>query len=231
VDRLGNEVRSVSKPSGQAKQIAARGNEGTMTVTYPNGYIPDPGIILGRVPEPPAPEPNIAELVARFQIDTEALIESMRKSHQGQIAEQQRKIDHLADNWERTRAEFSELRQRIEAAVHDMNEAVKEALNAQREAVKHAAKASDAAAVFDKLKASQPDFHRMVRDLDLKISGAIDKTTHAMDLIKVVSERLDEFETVAVDYEETKGQVRGIDHIVKNLDADSKQRRRTEIRG
>jgi uncharacterized coiled-coil DUF342 family protein len=214
----------MSKPSGQGKQIAARG--GDMGV-----QIQDPGIILGKLADMPPPEPPVAELIARFQIDTEALIADMRKSHQSQLAEQQRKIDHLTDNWERTRAEFSELRGRIEAAVHDMVEGVKEALNAQREAVKHATKASDAAAVFDKLKASQPDFHRMVRDLDLKISGAIDETTKTVELCNGLSRRLDEFETVAVDYEETKGQLRGIDHIVKNLDADHKQRRRTEIRG
>lgn len=188
-------------------------------------------VVLGKVAEPPVPEPNVAELIARFQLDTETLIDAIRKDHQAQIVEQQRKIDQLADNWTGLQAEFRELRTRIEDAIHRMNEAVKEALNAQRESSNNARKAADAAAVFDKLKASQPDFHRMVRELDAKISGAIDKTQHQADIVHGLSVRLDELDAVAVDYEETKGSVRSIDHLVKNLDAESKQRRRTEIRG
>lgn len=201
-------------------------------ITEANEKLANAGlVVLGKVAEPPPPEPNVAELIARFQIDTETLIDKLRRDHQGQLVEQQRKIDQLSDSWDSLRAEFKTLRGAIDSAVHDLNEGVKEALNAQRHSARHAQEAASSVAVFDKLKASQPDFHRMVRDLDAKISRAVDATTHQGDLVRDLSVRLDELDAVAVDYEETKGSVRSIDNLVKNLDAESKTRRRTEIRG
>lgn len=188
--------------------------------------------VLGKAVESPGlPAPPVEELIARFQLDTEALIAGIRRDHQAQISEQDRKIGKLTDTCDRVLAEFAGLKRTIEEALHEMRGGVAEALNAQREAVRHATNASNSAAVFDKLKASQPDFHRMVRELDLKIAGALDRMTKLEGLHGDLNRRLDEFDVVAEDYEETKGTVRGLDLVVKDLNASDKARRRTEIRG
>lgn len=171
------------------------------------------------------PEPSVPELIARFQIDTESLIATMRKEHQGQISAQDRKVAALEDQWTAARSELAAIRGVVDEALHSIRQGVAEALNAQREAIAHAKKAGDSAAVFEKLKASQPDFHRLVGEVQKKLGQVEDKITHVEGTMSHLSKRIDEFELVAEDYQETKTTVRGLDPIVKVLDRDLSQRR------
>lgn len=202
----------------------SKNKSGTMNVAAASDLV-----VLGKVTEEPMPEPNVAELIARFQLDTEALIATLRADHQKQIAEQERKVAQLGDQWEQARAELAGIRKAIEAALHEMREGVREALNSQKQAVAAAEKAASSAAVFDKLKASQPDFHRMVQGVQQDLGKVKDKITNVEGTLSQLSKRLDEFDLVATDYEETKTTVRGLDPIVAGLNKDLIQRRTSGV--
>lgn len=185
---------------------------------------------LGRAVEaPPPPAPDVAELIARFQIDTETLIASIRGDHQRQIAQQDRKVAQLEDQWTAARAELAGIRAAIDNALHEMREGVREALNSQRQAVAAAEKAATSAAVFDKLKASQPDFHRLVGEVQKDLGRVKDKIVSVEGTISHLSKRIDEFDLVAEDYEETKTTVRGLDPIVGSLHKEAIQRRTSGV--
>lgn len=201
---------SKSKPSGQAQEIAANGGSPTQWITLPE-----------------SPPDNSADIIARFQLDTEKLIATLRSDHQRQISEQDRKIGTLIDQWEGAKLTIAEMRGKLDASLHEMNEGVKEVRIALTRAVDAAASAARSVEVFDKLKASQPDFHRAVQDVAVKLAKLSDVVTHQRELHEGLSKRLDGFEVVADDYEETKGTVRGLDNIVSGLDRESKQRKKT----
>jgi phage-related tail protein len=152
------------------------------------------------------PEPlDPAEVVARFQLETDATIATIKREHQGQLVEQERKIARLEDAWTRTRDEVTALKRTVDDALHQMRQGLEEVLNAQRLSMAAATKAETAAAVFDKLKASQPDLHRMVRDQDKVVASVRDQMTHLAEQVGGYAKRLDELDAVAVDYEDTKG--------------------------
>jgi chromosome segregation ATPase len=169
------------------------------------------------------------ELIARFQLDTEQAIAAVKAEHLRAFADLERKIASIQDEWNTTREEVRALKVTIEDGLHQMRAGVREAINAQKEAVTAAVQAGNAAAVFDKLKASQPDFHRMVKEQNVTIAKLTDKFTHLDEQLHGLSKKLDEFDIVAEDYEETKGTIRGMDLIVKDLNADHKQRRRSGV--
>lgn len=175
-------------------------------------------------PEPGAPL-DPAEVVARFQLETEATLATIKREHQTQLVGQERKIAMLDDAWTRTREEVTALKRTVDDALHQMRVGIEEVLNAQRLSMAAASKAETAAAVFDKLKASQPDLHRMVRDQDKVVAGVRDKMTHLGEQVSGYAKRLDELDAVAVDYEDTKGAVRGLDMVVKDLNSEARQRR------
>lgn len=204
---------SRQKPSGAEAQLA---NMGT---------------VLGRVPPAEDPPPPIVELVARFQLDTEAAVAALRGETIKMVEGLERRVAALQDDWTRTRDEVKGLGAKVEDAIHLMGQSVSECINAQRESVGAAQRASASAAVFEKLRDSQPDFHRMVREQDKVVAGLRDALTHAQEMISGFGKRLDEFDVVAEDYEETKGAVRGIDTIVKDLNSEARQRRQVGGRG
>ena len=172
---------------------------------------------------------GLPNLIARFQLETERALDGIRQEQRQQVVQLERKVAALQDEWGGVRDEVKALKVVIEDALHQMREGVKEAINAQREAVTHAQKASQSAAVFDKLEASRPDFRRMVSDQNQTLGKVRDQFTLLQEQVHGLSKRLDEFEVVADDYEETKGTVRGMDLIVKDLNAESKTRRRTGV--
>jgi phage-related tail protein len=175
-------------------------------------------------PEPDAPL-DPAEVVARFQLETDAAIGTIKREHQSQLVGQERKIATLEDAWTRTRDEVTALKRTVDDALHQMRQGIEEVLNAQRLSMLAATKAETAAAVFDKLKASQPDLHRMVREQDKVVATVRDRMTHLEEQVGGYAKRLDEFDAVAVDYEDTKGAVRGLDIVVKDLHSSERQRR------
>jgi uncharacterized coiled-coil DUF342 family protein len=201
----------------------SKGGKGAAAVT------PDSDLVLRSPPES-TPAPDTSELIARFQLDTEALVATIRADHQRQLATMERKVAGLEDQWETAKAELAGIRKVIEEALHEMRGGVAEALNSQREAVKHAKHAADSVAVFDKLKASQPDFHRMVKGVQEDMGRVKDKITNVEGAIGHLSKRLDEFDIVANDYQDTKTTVRGLDPLVAGLQKDLVQRRTAGVR-
>lgn len=179
---------------------------------------------LGRVP-PEAPPLDPVEVVARFQIETDTALAIIRKEHRQGIVALETRVAALVDEWIRTRDTVSELRRTVEDALHQMRKGIEEAINAQRESMAAAQKAQTAAAVFDKLKASQPDFHRMVNDQNKTVASMRDAMTLLEEQVRGYAKRLDELDAVAVDYEDTKGAVRGLDIVVKDLNSEARQRR------
>lgn len=203
----------MSKQKSQAAEIAAKG-------------FGSAGLTL-HVPEAPV---GADELIARFQLETEQALAAQRQESIRLVTECERRVAGLVDEWTRTRTEIEELRKTVENAIHDMRQSVAECLNAQRESARSAQAAQQSAAVFDKLKASQPDFHRMVREQNTTVASIRDGFTHIEERMRGVEKRLDEFDVVADDYEETKGTVRGLDVIVKDVNTDLQQRRRAGAR-
>lgn len=186
--------------------------------------------VLGRtVPEPPPAAP-IEEIIARFQLETEQALATQRQETIRLVEGCERRVAGLVDDWSRTRGEIEGLRKTVESAIHDMRQSVSECLNAQRESARSAQAAQQSAAVFDKLRASQPDFHRMVKEQNTTVATIRDAMTHVEERMRGVEKRLDEFDVVADDYEETKGAVRGLDVIVKDVHGDLQQRRRAGAR-
>lgn len=182
------------------------------------------------IPEP-APEVSIPDLIARFQLETEAALKAQRAETVKLAEGLERRVAELADAWAGTRETVKALQIRIETAVHEMQQAVRECINAQKECVAAAQRAQQSAEVFDKLRASQPDLHRMVREQDKVIAHVRDQFTHLEERVGGLGKKLDEFEVLADDYEETKGTVRSMDIHVKDLNKEAQQRRQVGGRG
>ncbi len=72
--------------------------------------------------------------------------------------------------------------------------------------------------MFAKLKDSQPDFHAMVRALEVRLAAVVDSNTHLNERITSLVKQVEDFEVVAQDFDETLGEVRGLDLAVKKLD-------------
>lgn len=185
--------------------------------------------VLGR--DPPAPDMSIPDLIARFQLETEAALKAQRAETVKLVEGLERRVAELTDAWTVTREGVKALEKRIESAIHDMQQAVGECINAQRQSVAAAAAAKQSAEVFEKLRASQPDLHRMVRDQDKVVASVRDQFAHLEEKVGGLSRKLDEFELVAEDYEETKGTVRSMDIAVKDLNTEARQRRQVGGRG
>jgi chromosome segregation ATPase len=186
--------------------------------------------VLGRVvmlpAEEPAPALDAADLIARFQLETEAALGEMRREMHRLVTEQSWTVASLRDEWEQTRGEVGGLRRTVDAALHDMRAGVTEAITAAKSASSSAGKAETAAAVFEKLKASQPDFHRMVQEQNRVIGDVRTRFEHLESRLSGYAKRLDELDAVAVDYADTKGEVRGLDLVVKDLNTEARQRRK-----
>lgn len=174
---------------------------------------------------------NIPELIARFQLETETTIRGLRSELITAVAGCEKRVAALTDEWTQTREAVRLLEQRVESAIHELTQGVREAVNAQRESVTAAQRAEQSAKVFDKLRESQPDFHRMVREQNQTIAKLRDDQTHLREIVDGYGKRLDDFEVVADDYQDTKGEVRSLDIHVKDLRTESLQRRQVSGRG
>lgn len=170
----------------------------------------------------------VDELIARFQLETERMIATLTTEHRRSSVDQERKIATLTDSWQQLTADVRDLRKAIDDGLHQMRQGVSEVNVALRRTVEYAEQAATSAKVYDKLKASQPDFQRAVKELHLKCGSIQDANNNTLAQLNSLSQRLDEFEVVTCDYEETKGTVRGMDRIVADLNG-AEQRRRKGI--
>lgn len=166
---------------------------------------------------PAAPKAPIDELLARFQLENERALAKLRADFQAQQGDLAVKVATLGDKCEALAATVASQTTQLEEAVHHTRTGVNECNEAMKVAAKAAREAADSAAVFEKLKDSQPDFHAAVRALETRLAAVVDKNTHLAEQFSGLAKQLEEFELVADTIEETQGEVRGLDLNLKKL--------------
>ncbi len=158
------------------------------------------------------------ELIARFQLETEGALTRIREDFTRLYADLAVKVAVMGDKvTEMTEAAGRQAKQ-LEDAVHHTRKGVEECNLALKEAGRQAQEAATSAAVFAKLKDSQPDFHNMVRALEVRLAAVVDANTFLNERITGLVNKVEEFEVVADSFEETAGEVRGLDLNLKKLD-------------
>lgn len=158
------------------------------------------------------------ELIARFQLETERAIAAVRDSMQWQVADLASKVARLEDEYTKMREAASRQAIALEDAVHHTRKGVEECNEAMKVAAKASTEARDAALVYEKLRESQPDFAAQVRGLEERIAKVVDTNNHLQERLNGLVKQLEEFEVVADSFEETRGEVQGLDLAVKKLD-------------
>jgi chromosome segregation ATPase len=176
-------------------------------------------------------EPPRDELIARFQLETEQRLAAIQAGFQQSIASIERKVAEAVDTCRRLDAQFASFEKLVDESTHQTRGAEARVNDALKEAVKAATRAAESAAVYEKLKNSQPDFRKDVQGLERRLAEVRDEQTEAKTRHEHICQRLDEFEIVAEDYGETKGTVTAIDKIVGDLNTASKRQRSTGING
>jgi ABC-type transporter Mla subunit MlaD len=167
----------------------------------------------------------VDELLARFQLENERAISKLRSEFQQQQGDLAMRVAKLTDVCTEMAATVNHQTQQLEDAVHHTRKGVDECNLAMKEAAKAAREAADSAAVFEKLKDSQPDFSRQVQALEVRIAAVVDRNSHLGEMLNGLTKRLDEFEVVADTMEETQGEVRGLDIGLKKLQAQERTSR------
>lgn len=170
----------------------------------------------------PAPTPagghGYGELLARFQLETERAIGALRTDMLRLHEELALKVAVSEDHVTQLKATVENQTKQLEDAVHHTRKGVEECNLALKQAAKAAREAADSAAVFEKLRDSQPDFHRQVQELETRLAKVVDTNTHLQEQVTNLTRQLDELEVVSESMEETKGEIRGLDLAVQRLD-------------
>lgn len=164
------------------------------------------------------PKTPLDELIARFQLESERAIGAVRADMQRLVGDLATKVAQLQDRV--TDMTDASRRQTIalEDGLHHTRKAVQETNEAMKVAAKAAQEARDSALVYEKLKESQPDFAAQVRALEVRIATVVDANAHLSERLNGLVKQLEEFEVVADSFEETQGEVRGLDLSIKKLD-------------
>jgi chromosome segregation ATPase len=160
----------------------------------------------------------VDELIARFQLETEKAIAQVRADFTALHQELSTRVATLQDKVTEMTETMRRQERTLEDAVHHTRKGVEECNLALKEAGKQAKDAAESAAVFAKLKDSQPDFAAQVRALETRLAQVRDDNTFLNEQVNGLTKRLDEFEVVAESIEETAGEVRGLDLGLKKLD-------------
>ncbi len=166
----------------------------------------------------PKKAPPKDELLARFQLETERALTLLEEKWLGLHGDLARKVAVMTDQFDAMTAQLHKQNEQIENAIHHTRKGVEECNLAMKESAKAAREAADSAAVFEKLKDSQPDFHKQVEALESRLAKVVDKNTHIEQMLSGLSKRLEEFEVVAEGVEEARGELSGLDQAVKRLD-------------
>jgi hypothetical protein len=167
----------------------------------------------------------VDELVARFQLQTERAIAAVRDDLQRQQGELAVKVAQLQDRVTDMTEAASRQATALESGLHHTRKAVEEVNEAMKVAAKAAQEARDSAAVYEKLRESQPDFTRQVQALETRLAAVVDANTHLAERVNGLVRQVEDFEVVADSFEETRGEVQGLDIAVKKLDTLSRTSR------
>ena len=170
------------------------------------------------MPDPKSKQTTpIDELVARFQLETDRAIADVRRELTTLYADLAVKVAAMHDRVDQMAVVANRQTAQLEDAVHHTRNGVAECNLALKEAAKQAREAADSAAVFAKLKDSQPDFAKQVQALEVRLAAVVDSNTRLHETLNTFVRRLEEFEVVADSFEETAGEVRGLDLTVQKL--------------
>lgn len=169
--------------------------------------------------------PPVDQLVARFQLETERAIAAVREDMGRAIGDLARKVAVLEDRFTEMRDAAARSAVALEDGLHHTRKAVEETNEAMKVAARAAQEARDSALVYEKLKESQPDFTRQVQALEVRVAAVVDANTHLAERLNGLVSQVEQFEVVADSFEETAGEVRGLDIAVKKLDVISRTNR------
>jgi hypothetical protein len=158
------------------------------------------------------------ELIARFQLETERAIAKVRDDMTGLIQQIATKTAHLEDKVTLMTEATSRQAAALDSGLHHTRKAVEETNEAMKVAAKAAVDARDSALVYEKLRESQPDFSRQVQALETRIAAVVDANTHLAERLNGLVSQVEQFEVVAESFEETRGEVQGLDIAVRKLD-------------
>jgi chromosome segregation ATPase len=170
----------------------------------------------------------VDELLARFQLENERALAALQGDLLRLHEELATRVAALDDQCRTNTVTVDRQTKTLEDATHHTKQGVAECNLALKAAAKAAREAADSAAVFEKLKDSQPNFAEQVRALERRLATVVDKNTHLEAMVNDLTRKLGELEVVADDMEETKGDVRGLDIALKRLD--SAQRTRAPLK-
>lgn len=166
----------------------------------------------------PKHEPQRDELIARFQLETERAIATVRDDLTRVIQGQASKVAQLEDLFSAMRDAAARQEKQLAEAVHHTRKGVDECNEAMKVAAKAALEARDSAAVYEKLRETQPDFAAQVRALETRLAAVVDANTHLAERLNGLVRQVEEFEVVADGFESTAGEVRGLDILVQKLE-------------
>jgi len=121
--------------------------------------------------------PPVDELIARFQLDTERLIEAFKAECQRRMGKAEHRAALLYDEVAAIRQEVGELRAKFADNEARLRSATNECNTALRRAVDYAEQARTSAAVYERLKEAQPDFRLEVFGLRKEVAGLRDRQT------------------------------------------------------
>lgn len=174
-------------------------------------------------PTPDAPKP-IDELLARFQLENERALTKQRGELVALYEALAVQVATLSDECRNNTVTVDRQTRTLEDAVHHTRRGVDECNLALKEASKAAREAADSAAVFEKLKDSQPDFAAQVRGLEKRLAAVVDANTHLAAQFTELNRKMDELEVLDEHVEEARGELRGLDIAVKRLDSATRTR-------
>lgn len=175
-----------------------------------------------QVKKPPTP---VDQLIARFQLETERAIAGVREDTQRMHGELATRVAQLQDRVSIMTEAANRQAIALEEGLHHTRKAVEETNEAMKVAAKAAQEARDSALVYEKLKDTQPDFAAQVRALEVRLAAVVDANTHLAERINGLVGQIEQFEIVADSFEETRGEVQGLDIAVKKLDMVSRTSR------
>lgn len=171
----------------------------------------------------PKPTP-VDELLARFQLQNERALGKQRAELVALHEELAVRVATLSDQCRENTVTVQRQTRTLEDAVHHTRKGVEECNLALKEASKAAREAADSAAVFEKLKDSQPDFAAQVRALETRLAAVVDANTQLAAQFTELNRKMDELEVLDERVEEARGDLRGLDIAVKRLDSATRTR-------
>lgn len=166
------------------------------------------------------------ELIAKFQLDTERVLSSMRDESVRHRANVELRVAQVQDRWTALEQEMGIVRREFGDGLATMRTSVAEVNVALREAVAQARIAADSARVYEKLRDSQPDFARRAAELATKIGVVQDAINTVANEVNQLQRRLDKVDLRNHEFEETKGTVHTMDRIVADLNQAEQRRKK-----